>query len=437
MNEQSIKKLRRKFIFIALVSISVAMFFVAVLVNITDIFQNDIQMVSLIDLIIENGGTLDRTDDAKLPDAEDPSAKSAGRNANAKNEETTVDSGGRLAGFSPEFRYSTRYFTVIFDKNGDVKQVYDDHISAVNREQIINIASSAVESSLPYGHINGSYFYKYADYEDGKIVVLVDDYQNMNSRARLIALTILILTIGIFLSLVLLMIFSRKLIRPEIDNVNRQKQFITNASHELKTPLAVISANTEVIEAIDGESEWTDAIKRQVERMNALIKNLVSIAKNDEKDSGKIEMTDLSKLAEESAEPFIPLIEGKKLKFEKDIKPDVNIKTDGSKIRQLVGILLDNAAKYCDDGGTVAMKLEKESSKSAKLIVSNSYAKGKDTDTTKFFDRFYREDSSHNQTGGFGIGLSIAQSICENTGGSIKAEYKDGVISFVCVIKQR
>ena len=168
--------------------------------------------------------------------------------------------------------------------------------------------------------------------------------------------------------------------------------------------------------------------------MNGLIQNLVMIAKAEEReDKSKLAEINASETAEQTVTPYKALAEqtGKTLKT--DIEKDVMVTSDESKLRQIITILVDNAIKYCDDNGEVDVRLNptRHGQLRMRLVVSNSYKDGAGIDCNRFFDRFYREDQSHNiDKGGYGIGLSIAESICRQYGGNIKAAWKDGIISF-------
>ena len=229
-----------------------------------------------------------------------------------------------------------------------------------------------------------------------------------------------------------------KLIQPEIENSRRQKQFITNASHELKTPLAVIRANTELLEVTEGENEWTRSTLNQVDHMSGLIQNLVLISKAQEReDTSILSEIDASGIVKQTISSFEPLAKNKGKELESKVDDNVSVVADESKLRQLTTILLDNAIKYCDDGGKISVALSqlKRGKNKIRLVVSNNYAEGEKIDCNRFFDRFYREDQSHNiDKGGYGIGLSIAESICKQYGGSIRAMFKDGIICFICQI---
>ncbi len=160
------------------------------------------------------------------------------------------------------------------------------------------------------------------------------------------------------------------------------------------------------------------------------------ITKTKEKsDKNAFSDVDISDIASETLKEFTAMATGEDKSIINDIDEGLIVKSEESTIRQLIMILIDNAIKYCDDNGTVTVSLKpmKKGKKQVKLTVSNNYAEGENTDYKKFFDRFYREDESHNiDTAGYGIGLSIAQNICEQNDGDICVEWNDGVISFIC-----
>lgn len=341
---------------------------------------------------------------------------------------------------SPEFAYSTRYFAVIFDENGETSSVKTGHIAAIDQEEAVSLARMALSSNRIFNRIE-HYYYKTGTLDDGStIVAFLDSSDMLNSNYRLLISVGFLIVFGMLVSSIVLIMISGRFVRPEIRNMENQKRFITNASHELKTPLAVIRANTELTEMTSGETEWTQSTLRQVERLEGLIQNLVSITRAQEKDSeGPRIETDCSKAVRESVKPFntVAMQEGKQI--ETQIPDGVTISAHEGDIRQLTSLLTDNAVKYCDDGGTIRITLSQGRSlrnRNMTLVVSNPYAAGKNVDYQKFFERFYRGEESHDTNGknGFGIGLSMAQNICEMYRGSIQAKWNNGVIYFTCVL---
>lgn len=337
---------------------------------------------------------------------------------------------------SPEFAYSTRYFAVIFDEDGDAAQVKTGHIAAVDKEEAVELARIAMERNRAIGRF-GDYYYETRLRENGStIVVILDCTDNVATTRRLLNLALILIGLGVLISGVVMRLLAGKVVQNEVRNVMNQKAFITNASHELKTPLAVIKANTEILEMTNGENEWTQSTLRQVDRMTGLIQNLVMITQAQEQDNrqNRVE-TDISKAIRETVKTFEPVATQDGKKIETEISENVKMLAEEGQIRQLTSLLVDNAIKYCDEGGTIRVSLGRKGRAGVRLVVSNPYAAGKDVDYTRFFERFYREDKSHNQDrGGYGIGLSIAENLVEQYHGTIRAAWADGIIYFTCVL---
>ena len=337
--------------------------------------------------------------------------------------------------FSPSYQRNI-FYIFTYDSQGHEISISASKGSNIKEDAIRARARTIMDIPKEEGQYS-VFFYKKSMLPDGSTELAILDCTNIiYARERLLYATIAIGGLGVLLSLILVMIISKRAIQPEIRNNESQRQFLTNVSHELKTPLAVIQSNAEMEEIINGETEFTQSTIRQVNRMNGLIKSLVMITKTKEKsDKNAFSDVDISDIASETLKEFTAMATGEDKSIINDIDEGLIVKSEESTIRQLIMILIDNAIKYCDDNGTVTVSLKpmKKGNKQVKLTVSNNYAEGENTDYKKFFDRFYREDESHNiDTAGYGIGLSIAQNICEQNDGDIYVEWNDGVISFVC-----
>ena len=248
-------------------------------------------------------------------------------------------------------------------------------------------------------------------------------------RQSILAVAIASLGIGILgwvLMLLLIIALSKNAIKPIAENIERQKQFITDAGHEIKTPLAIILANTDALELHNGENKWSKNIRKQTSRLSELMQRMLSLAKMDEGTAKlKFEELDISKIVNELASSFKEPANKRNIKIEKEIAEDVICKADKESITQLVNILIDNAVKYSDEDSVIKIKLKK-TDKKMKLSVANICSNLPDIPPEKMFDRFYRGDSARTQKGGgFGIGLSVAQAVAESHKGHIKAYYKD------------
>ncbi len=223
-------------------------------------------------------------------------------------------------------------------------------------------------------------------------------------------------------------------IQPFVRNMENQKRFITNAGHELKTPIAIISANAEAIEMLNGKSQWTDSILKQVRRLTNLIQDLIMLSKMGERSQVDLVITDVdfSATVHSVVDSFRQLAADGEKKLTAEIADGIKVKGDSKCLYELVNILVDNAVKYCDDKGTIAVALRKPRlGKGAVVTVTNDYADGTNVDYSRFFERFYRGDTSHNsQKAGYGIGLSMAEELTKLMKGKINVSYKEGRITF-------
>lgn len=431
MSEQSIRKLQKRFIVIAFFSLLGAMIIIGLLMYLTNYTLVQRSIRNTLDYLVENHGYING---AETSEADSSDTLSWDYTVNRFLDEifdtNSADSD------SPEFYYSTRYFAVLYDENGEIDEVITNHIAAVTDSEAKEYGDAAKEKNQSFGR-NGVYYYEVAEYDDGtSIVVYLDSEDSMRSVGRLFYILLIMICLGIIIAGFFVRAFSYRAIQPEIRNVELQKQFITNASHELKTPLSVIRANTEMQEMLSGENEWTQSTLRQVDRMSGLIQNLVLISRAQEKNNDQeISDCNVSEAVKETAETFRPVAEsdGKTLKV--SVPDGMVMRADGAQIRQLASLLIDNAIKYCDEKGTISVTLSQKG-KSMILAVSNHFKDGKGKDYSRFFERFYRADTSHNtDRGGYGIGLSIAESIVTQYKGSINASWKDGMITFTAVLK--
>ena len=338
---------------------------------------------------------------------------------------------------TPEFAHQTRYFSVIMDESGKIRRLNLSNISAFNELQALEIARSLADSTQSQGlfkNKRASYCYSVTPRTDGgKLVVVMDCTRDVGAVDAFMRYSLRFGLVCVLLYMLVLMFLSNYAIRPFVENVASQKRFITNAGHELKTPIAIISANAEALELISGKSQWTDNILFQVKRVTRLINELIMLAKMGEKNERELkkETMDISHTFTEVVQSFAPVVEGEKKKLVTEIQPDLLAETDPKYLYEIFTILLDNAAKYCDDGGTIQARLETHGKQGFRAQVSNDYKNGAGVDYSHFFERFYRGDESHNsKKAGYGIGLSMAEEATRLLGGKIQVEYKDGVITF-------
>ena len=208
------------------------------------------------------------------------------------------------------------------------------------------------------------------------------------------------------------------------ESYEKQKRFITDAGHEIKTPLTIIGADADLLEMEFGESEWLTDLRRQTNRLTNLTNDLIYLSRMDE-EKPRLQMIEfpLSDMMEEITQSFQSLIKSQNKQLTAEISPLISFTGDEKAIRQLLSILLDNAIKYSPEEGTICVKLEKENH-AVKLLVSNTTVQPIESGSLKhLFDRFYRLDGSRSSsTGGYGLGLAIAHSIVTAHRGKIWAE---------------
>ena len=332
--------------------------------------------------------------------------------------------------YNEDSSYRTRFFRVFLDEDKKVTNVNMDHIAAVDEKKAVRMTKIAMLRRGKVGLV-GSYRYR-KEYKDGQVrsIIFLDCKENQSFYHLAVTITITVSTLLTCLITVIFAIASKRAVRPFEINSNRQKQFITDASHELKTPLAIISANAEVLQYKGDGNEWTQNIIDQTKHMGKLINQLLVLAKLDEvQEKSEKQEADLKLLLEETIEPFEEVATQKKVTLKLHLEEGVTIRVNREQIAQLVSILTENAAKYVNDGGKIVWRLTK-TQHGAVLVVKNTTEKEL-PDTKRMFDRFYRSDSSRSsKTGGQGIGLSIAKKIVDSHKGSITAKAGDGMVTF-------
>ena len=435
MNEYAIKKLRRKFILISFVSLLSVMLLMGGTIFLFNYFTAVRQIDNTLDYLAANNGKLPQKPD-QLWDAATHDSVTVSHDESAfyvfldwirEVLNTSIDE-------RSEAVFGLRYFAVEISDDGDINPI-TAHIAEIDEQTAYAYADVAIENGGTYGWI-GNYRYKVEKKDGGTVVVFLNSANQIADSRRVGVIVLLLSVVGSILSYIIIRIFSNRAIQPEIRNAENQKHFITNAGNELKTPLAVIRANTELEMMMHGEDEWNRSTMNQVDRMTGLISNLVMIAKAEERTSKEeLTDTDISAVVSETADTFKVVATQNGKTLTKDIPENIRMVASEAQIRQLTSLLVDNAIKYCDDGGEIAVSL-RQKGKGVRLTVENNYAAGEGQDYSRFFDRFYREDKSHNiDKGGYGIGLSIADSLVQSYRGKIDVTFKDGVIAFTASLK--
>lgn len=328
-------------------------------------------------------------------------------------------------------------YTVKYNTSNKVTEVINHTDNNVSDEKIIQIAENILESSnTKQGRRIGNLYldqYSYA-FQAPNTLTIVDNTSAKAKLESLLKTSILIFVLIEIIIIILTVEITRWIIKPVIESFNRQKQFVADASHELKTPIAVIMANAEALEKEQEEKKWLNNIKSEADRMNELVTSLLDLAKLEEGKEVQQE-ENLSKIVEMSVLTFESLMYENKIELEYDIQKDINIKCNSSQIKQLVAILIDNAIKHSETNGKISIALKKQKNDTV-LTVSNRGKEIPKEIREKIFERFYRADESRNRdTNRYGLGLAIAKNIVENHNGKISVESEKGITTFKVVLK--
>lgn len=414
-----IKKFRRKFIAVAVLSLAIILFASFGGVVLATQYRTDKEITNVLQLLAKNTGQLNQK----------AARKTLGPDSNKDS----------------LFKY--RYFTLSLSSTGKLKLVDNTHISTISASDITS-NSSLIKRTIKNTTSEGSIMINSNPYRfilvkskssNQTIAIFLDTTPITASYKHLFRVAIFLGISGLIFFTLILFLLSNQAIKPIVEAYEKQRRFITNAGHELKTPLAIISANTEMEEMIGKSDEWTESTKEQVERLTMLINQLISLARMSEKDELILERVNFSDSVKRAANSFKSLIQKDGKNYDIEIEPDLFVNGEKQSLYELVNILIDNANKYCDEAGRVSVNLNKGSlGRNAILQVKNSFKDGKSINYNKFFERFYRSDESHNsQKGGFGIGLSMAQDLVRVFGGKINASYDGKNVVLTVILKLR
>lgn len=417
-----IKKLQKEFITISIVAVVSVMVLLCIIVNVANFISVNSKLNNTIEMITENKGMMPEFNRPPEKPQDDGKKQSDFKRFDSQ--------------FNEETPFSTRFFVLYYTEDGTLVRSDLDKIAAVTQDDTQKYLEIAVKNGEGYGFTDG-YKYKVTRQDDGSFsAVFLDDYREISSAYTILILSVAATVICSALICVLIVLFSKRAVKPAIESNKKQKQFITDASHELKTPITVISTSLGVLEMEVGEQKWIDKAKSQTEKLTELVNSLVTLSKMDEETPLNIKQFDISEAVRETADSFSDFAEQNNHKLETDIAPSLQYNGDEYSIRQLCSILIENAIKYASENTPIKFTLKKD--RKGVVIISENESDSVNTDELdKLFDRFYRTDKSRNsQTGGFGIGLSIARSICVSHKGEIKATSDNGKnIRFTATLK--
>ena len=426
-----IRRLRNRFIRIATLSVAAAMLLLTVILNAANWISTDSDLTRTLALIEQNQGTI------PLPLPAAPGEKGGDDTASQNDsspKQIPADRSRHDGPFGPETPFSTRFFVLRYTADGALTGCDLDRISAVSESDVDEFLSVARKHGPGQGYYS---VYKYLVTEEddgGYSVIFLDCYQALRTVKLVMLWSLAADTACILLVLLLVILLSRKAIDPVVRAAEQQKQFITDASHELKTPITVITTSLRVLEMDVGKQTWITKALGQTEKLTELVNSLVTLSRMDEETSPlHLEDFAVSDAVEETVGSFQDFAQSKGHPLTLSITPGLTCRGDQYAVRQLVSILLDNAVKYARPDSPISLSLEK-SRRGVVLRVSNACEEGALPDTSRIFDRFYRADPARS-SGGFGIGLSIARSIAEGHRGSIRAKVEGTVITFTAELK--
>ena len=387
------KSLRRKFITTAVGSVAVVIAILAIALN----FINYYKLEERIDTTLEDASRSQALIKIFAEDGDDLVI--------TKNSSSTTDYNG--------------FSIAKVDDYGRIIKTYRDDTLIPDQDALQSKVIEALKAGKTSGFI-GSYRFLKAETNVGNLILFLNCQRELDSQHSFEKNSLLI-SIGVIASVfVLIVLISKRVIAPIQETYIKQKQFITGASHELKTPLAIISSNADVLEMMNGDSKWTQNIHNQVDRLTSLVNSLVVFSRMEEKDTVERTRFDLTNSLESIIEDFNELANFQKKNIVTDIDPDLYYFGEEASIVQLMDILLENAIKYAPEDSGISVSLKKNR-KYAILKVSNKATVQKG-DLSKVFERFYRLDESRNSAiKGYGIGLSMAQLIAEKHKETIRA----------------
>lgn len=394
------KQLQKSFVKSAMLSFTAVLLVVLVAVNVVNYRQTVNQVDRLVTMLVNNDGTFPDAPEGGMGPKEHP--------------EHGMPKGME---FRKDDQMATRY-AVVRVANDEVQSVDQSHLVSLDETALKEVGLRIAQGTATKGW-EGSLRYQVAKTDDGTMVVLVDANRETQQVSRLMMVTGAVFVLCLAVVYVLVRLVSKRAIRPFVENVERQQQFIANASHEIKTPLAVLSANTDLLAMMGTEAKFVDSNKRQIKRLNSLVEQMLILSRYDEGEAAATkEEVDLVAVTKAIVEEILPVLNEKGLQVEFTGEAQTIITTNKSAMMELIRILLDNAMKY-----TVGEPVITIEAKRNQLAIGNETEPMTKEQVSQIFDRFYRVDSSRNRTtGGSGLGLSIAQKIAETNNVQLTAE---------------
>ncbi len=435
------KQIRQRFIRIALLALTMAMLLVAGSINIVHLVSANNELNTTLGYLVENENMISQDKQKKGGFQND---EKENKPDNGMTADSIGENGQQIKQKGHNHMQNTleesRYFIVILRTDGDLFLGSGSKETDLSEVEQLAIAEEVFTSGNSAGNL-GNYRYQITDQPDGaRVAVFLNCESKYAEVATLAVISLSACIAGIMLAWLVVSLLSNQAIKPMVENIERQKQFITDAGHELKTPLTVISANMDVLSMDLGPNEWVHSTQKQVSNMRKLVNELIYLSRMDEADS-HLERNhfNLSNALEDVAAPFAGMAEfnGKNLIL--DAEENLMLCGDEQAVRRLLSTLCENAVKHAPEDSDILITL----SRAGKNIIFSTENAAKEPLSEEalshLFDRFYRGDASRSkeENSGFGIGLSIARAITEKHGGTIKARMtENGRLQIICTLPE-
>ena len=407
-----IKKLQRKFVLAAMLSLFIVLGLLIGLINILNYRTLIREADDTLSLIAEMNGTLPGV--FTFGDRDKPEPPDGAKEY------------GRRREWNGERPYQSRYFSVTVSESGEVLETDLKNVVTVDTQAATDMAQAAAKKGRKTG-FSGDYRYLGVPQDTGTRWIFLNREVELSTFRTVLWTSVGISAAGFLMVFLLLLLLSARIVRPIAVSYEKQKRFITDAGHELKTPITIIRADTDVIEEDLKENEWLNDIRVQTDRLGKLTNELIYLSRMEE-DGAKAQLLDfpVSDVVADTAQPFSAIARTQDKAFSVDVQPLLTLRGDENAIRKLVSILLDNAMKYSPREGSIALSLRRDG-RQIRLSVTNTAENVEKGSQDRLFDRFYRADASRSsETGGFGLGLAIAKAVTEAHKGKIRAFSTDG-----------
>ncbi len=413
-----IRRLRKKFIAAAIAAVFLVLALLIGAINVLNYRSLVADADGTLQILAENRGSFPR----QMLRAQDRPSEPQSPPAEGRDGPFSERRGG-----SGELAYQSRFFTARFADDGNLSRINLDNLASLTEEEASALAESVFASGREKGFAD-EYRYCRASCDGELMLLFLNCGRELATFRGFLYASVGISLAGTLAVFLLLLLLSGRIVRPIAESYEKQKRFITDAGHELKTPITIIRADADVLQSeLETENEWIADIRAQTSRLTELTSELIYLSRMEEENAA-LQMRDfsLSELVDAAAQSFQALARSKGKRFSVSVAPELHMIGDEKALEKLLSVLLDNAMKYSSENGTVELTLERLG-RNARLTVRNSTPPMEKGGADRLFERFTRGDRSRNsESGGFGLGLAIAKAVTEAHRGRIHAQSEDG-----------